>query len=162
MVWPLDVGRPVPTVPKRTAEPELSDTYNWPLKIPGTLKLVTVVLSCVEAPTVPSVAYRIPLLELVIHISVPLLLVAPRILPVGSLRAVVVSIVPAASTRPTTLFVVAGASEFGAEPPGALLYPPSTRNAPSAERSKKPSDVELPAAVSISFAPFAAVGIAMD
>src|SRR5678816_1517487 len=130
--------------------------------MPGTRRFVGEVANCTEAPTVPSVVYRIPLLELVNHKSVPLVLVAPRIFPVGSLSAVEVSTVPAASTRPTTRFVVAGGSEFGADPPGALSYPPNTTDPPSIDRDKYPSDVELPAAVNILFEPLAAVGMGMD
>lgn len=121
-----------------------------------------VVLNCVEEPTVPNVVYLIPLLDVVIHRSVPFVLAAPLILPVGSLRAVDVSTVPAGVTRPTTRFVVAGVSRFGAVPPGALSYPPRTSDAPSTDLDRKPSELALPAAVRILFAPLAAVGMAID
>ena len=60
IVWPLVVGNwgsgleGSPTAPRRTDVPELSDTYNCPPKMAGTLRLATVVLSWVDPPAVPN------------------------------------------------------------------------------------------------------------
>src|SRR5437763_402878 len=48
IVWPLPTGRPAPTVPRRTALPELSDSYNCPATTFTWRTFVTVVESCVE------------------------------------------------------------------------------------------------------------------
>jgi hypothetical protein len=103
IVWPAVIGVPVPTVPIRTAEPELVETYSCPSNIYAARRFTTVVLICVDV-VAPSIAYLIPPVLPVIHRSSPSVLTAPRGLPplAASVRAVVVSMVPVGSARPMT------------------------------------------------------------
>src|SRR5262245_4938509 len=84
--------------------------------------------------------------------SVPSVLVALRmLLPLNAVRVVEVSILPVASTRPTSRRiapapVVLLVVRFTA-PPGAASYPVKMRYWPSAERVSIPSVVAVPLAI---------------
>ena len=96
---------------------------------------------------------------------VPSVLAAVRmLLPSGvSVSAVVVSIWPLASTRPTTRFTTAVVSVDGSVPPKSTSasYPVNNRYSPFTERVIKPSKPEA-AATRRLFAPLAVVGNAID
>src|SRR6516165_1289500 len=121
---------------------------------------VTVVLSCTEVVE-PSVVYRTPPAAPPTQMFVPSVLVALRgLLPVAqSVSAVVVSMLPFASTRPTTRLTVVDAVPATPAVPRAASYPLSTRKLLSAERVSSPSEVADPEAVSRWFDPFTAVGM---
>src|SRR5262245_3446629 len=85
--------------------------------------------------------------------SVPLVLAALRMLfwLKAAVKTVLESIVAPASTRPTTRLTVP--DEVPAMPAGpvAALYPGRTRNWPSLERVRKPSEVAVPLDVRARF-----------
>ena len=120
IVWPLVIGKPVPTVEMPWKVPVAELTYNWLLKIAVARRLVGVVASCIVGPTVSSVVNRLPFCEVVNQMFDPFVLAALRMLPEASSDTVPVLTAAVALIRPITRLVVAGGSADGLVPPGAL------------------------------------------